>query len=435
MTIPELHTLFLKHQQVCTDTRKIIDGSIFFALKGENFNGNKFAQQALEQGCAYAVIDEKEYAVGNKTILVNNVLTCLQQLASFHRDYWNTAGGYVRRDVIALTGSNGKTTTKELIHAVLRQTMHCYATVGNLNNHIGVPLTLLALKPEHTLAIVEMGANHQKEIELLCNIAKPNFGIITNVGKAHLEGFGGEEGVLKGKGELYDYIRQHDGHIFVNGDDEKLMKIAKGISAYTYGYGEHNMVKGKILDKNIFLEMEVSADGEVKHVATNLTGTYNGINVLCAYAVGWIFDMEHEQIIKGIESYTPDNSRSQVVKTGFNTLILDAYNANPSSMSLALENLARIDAPQKMFVLGDMREMGEHAQAEHLAILNKIKELKLNGILVGEEFSRYRNNFDFTFFENTPKALEWLKEMKIKNNLVLIKGSRGIKLEQVVEAF
>jgi UDP-N-acetylmuramoyl-tripeptide--D-alanyl-D-alanine ligase len=433
MTIPELHAIFLQYQQVCIDTRKITKDAIFFALKGENFNGNKFAAQALEQGCVYAVVDEKEHAVNEKIILVNDVLKCLQDLAAFHRVYWGHSG--MGNFVIALTGSNGKTTTKELIHSVLKQQYNCYATVGNLNNHIGVPLTLLSLKPEHKIAIVEMGANHQKEIELLCAIAQPDQGLITNIGKAHLEGFGGEEGVLKGKGEMYDYIRKHDRTIFINGDDDKLLSISKDIKQVRYGYGERNYVKGKILDKNIFLEMEIRFEDEIKHVITNLTGKYNGINVLCAYAVGLTWDVNPEKIAKGIESYTPDNSRSQVMKTNSNTLILDAYNANPSSMVLALENLARIEAPQKMFVLGDMREMGEHAKAEHRAILEKTLQLNLKGVFVGEEFSYYKNEYDFTFFQDAGDALIWLKEKQVKNNLVLIKGSRGIKLETVVPAF
>ncbi|HLP13121.1 MAG TPA: UDP-N-acetylmuramoyl-tripeptide--D-alanyl-D-alanine ligase [Flavobacteriales bacterium] len=428
MTMQELHSIFLRHPHVCTDTRKITPGAIFFALKGDNFNGNKFAQQALEQGCAYAVIDEKEFALNEKCMLVDDVLSSLQQLAAFHRRHWG-------KKVLALTGSNGKTTTKELIHAVLKQTHNCLATVGNLNNHIGVPLTLLSLKPEHELAIVEMGANHQKEIELLCKIAQPDFGLITNIGKAHLEGFGGEEGVLKGKGEMYEYIREHKGTIFINGDDEKLLSISEAIKQIRYGYNDGNYVKGKIIDKDIFLEMEVSHDGKTTHVATNLTGTYNGINVLCAYAVGLEWGLNDKDIVKGIESYMPDNSRSQVVKTTYNTLILDAYNANPSSMTLALENLARIDAAEKMFVLGDMREMGNYAKAEHLSILNKIKELNLQGVLVGDEFLRYQNDFNYTFFQNAADALEWLKLKQVKNNLVLIKGSRGIKLETVIPAF
>lgn len=428
MSIQELHQRFLKKPFVCTDTRKIVNGAVFFALKGDNFNGNKFAHKALELGCSLAIVDEKEYADQPQIIFVDDVLKCLQDLANYHRKYWG-------KKIIALTGSNGKTTTKELIHSVLKQQFNCAATVGNLNNHIGVPLTLLSLKPEHELAIVEMGANHQKEIELLCNIAQPNQGVITNIGKAHLEGFGGEAGVLKGKGEMYEYLRKTNGTIFINGDDEKLNSISHGLKKISYGYGNNNDVEGKLLDNNIFLEMEiVHADTSTK-VTTKLTGGYNGINVLCAYAVGLDCNMRDENIKRGIETYEPDNSRSQVVKTERNTLILDAYNANPSSMHLALENLARIEAPNKMFVLGDMREMGEYAKAEHLAVLNKVKELSLKGIFVGEEFSRYKNDFSYTFFENAADALAWFEKQQVNNNVVLIKGSRGIKLEQVISAF
>jgi UDP-N-acetylmuramoyl-tripeptide--D-alanyl-D-alanine ligase len=428
MSIAELHQLFLKNPFVCTDTRKIVKGAIFFALKGDNFNGNEFAQTALEQGCSLAIVDEKEFATASQIIFVDDVLKCLQELANFHRKYWG-------KKIIALTGSNGKTTTKELIHSVLKQKFNCAATVGNLNNHIGVPLTLLSLKPEHELAIVEMGANHQKEIELLCNIAQPDQGVITNIGKAHLEGFGGETGVLKGKGEMYEYLRKNNGTIFINGDDEKLISISHGLKKTSYGYGGNNDVKGKLLDNNIFLEMEVMHGNTSTKLTTKLTGRYNGINVLCAYAIGLSCNMREEDIKRGIEMYKPDNSRSQVVKTDRNTLILDAYNANPSSMHLALENLARIEAPHKMFVLGDMREMGEYAKTEHLAVLNKVKELSLKGFFVGEEFSRYKNDFSYTFFDNASEALKWFEKQPVSNNVVLIKGSRGIKLEQVISAF
>lgn len=425
MRIPELHQLFLQHPQVCTDTRKITSGSIFFALKGDHFNGNQFAAKAIESGCSYAVIDEQQYA-GEKTILVENVLETLQALATYHRQYWG-------KTMVAITGSNGKTTTKELIHSVLGQQYRCLATVGNLNNHIGVPLTLLSLKPEHEIAVVEMGANHQREIDQLCNIAQPNYGLITNAGKAHLEGFGGEAGVLKGKGEMYDYLRQHDGLVFINEDDEKLKSILGNLRFRSYGFSPAANVRGRLLTKGIFLEMEITNDHQTVEVHTQLTGNYNAINVLCAAAVGTWLGVTLQQVKQGIEGYVPDNSRSQVQETGRNTLILDAYNANPSSMGLAIENLQRLQANHKFFVVGDMREMGTYATREHEAILEKLKASGLNGILVGQEFHRLANTYGFTSFEEVGQARAYLQQANLTGYTILIKGSRGIKLENVVD--
>lgn len=428
MTLQELHKQFLINQVICTDTRKIIPGAIFFALKGDNFNGNKFASTAIEQGCVLAIVDEKEYVTNAKIILVDNVLVCLQNLANFHRKYWG-------RKIIALTGSNGKTTTKELINNVLKQKMNCLATIGNLNNHIGVPLTLLSLKHEHDIAIVEMGANHQGEIAQLCKIAEPDFGVITNIGKAHLEGFGGEAGVLKGKGEMYTYIRDYKGQIFINGDDEKLASIAKGIDSISYGYGATNSVKGEIIDDGILLSMKVQHASQTITISSNLTGKYNGINILCACAVGIQSGLSLAEIKKGIETYFPDNNRSQIKKTTNNTLILDAYNANPSSMLLAIDNLAHIEAKRKFFILGDMLEMGDYADVEHLAVLKRLKELNLNGILVGKHFYKYKSEFQYPFYMNAIEARDHLANEKIKDAVILIKGSRGIKLETVVDLF
>jgi UDP-N-acetylmuramoyl-tripeptide--D-alanyl-D-alanine ligase len=428
MSIPELHQHFLKYSFVCTDTRKIKKGAIFFAIKGDNFNGNTFAQTAIEQGCSLAIVDEKEFATQPQIVLVNNVLECLQELANFHRKYWG-------KKIIALTGSNGKTTTKELIYAALKQKYNCIATYGNLNNHIGVPLTLLEIRPEHDLAIVEMGANHQKEIELLCKIAEPDFGIITNVGKAHLEGFGGEEGVLKGKGEMYTHIQKNNKSIFINSDDEKLSSIAEKIKSVTYGFNKPANVKGSLNEAGIFVELDIESNSTNTHIASNLTGKFNGINILCAFAVAHEFGLTNDEIKKGIESYHPDNSRSQLKKTDKNTLILDAYNANPTSMLLAIENLAQVQTENKFFVLGDMLEMGTYAEAEHLNILKKVQELKLQGIFVGKQFSEFKNQFTYTFFEDSVQAKNFLLQKKIENNVVLIKGSRGIKLENTIEAF
>lgn len=425
MTIPELHQIFLKHPEVCTDTRKINPGAVFFALKGDNFNGNVFAQKAVEQGCSYAVIDEPAFAF-EKSILVNDVLQTLQELAAYHRQHWG-------KKIVAITGSNGKTTTKELIHSVLKQKFNCLSTKGNLNNHIGVPLTLLSLKNEHEVAVVEMGANHQREIALLCEITQPDLGLITNAGKAHLEGFGGEEGVLKGKGEMYDYLRAHNKTAFINEDDEKLKSIAGGLKTYSYGFAETALVRGKLLTKDIFLEMEIFMGKELVQVKTQLTGNYNATNVLCAAAVGTLMDVSSQQVKKGIEEYTPDNSRSQVAKTTRNTLILDAYNANPSSMSLAIDNLVRIDAEKKFFIVGDMREMGEYARKEHEAILKKLHETGLQGICIGSEFMQCPEKYGFPCFDQVTDAREFIQQANLQGYNILIKGSRGVKLENIVD--
>lgn len=426
MDIAALHQLFLSHPRICTDTRKIEKGSIFFALKGDNFNGNAFAEQAIQSGCSFAVIDEAKYAHTTNAILVNDVLETLQELARYHRKIWN-------KKIIALTGSNGKTTTKELIHAVLKQKFNCLATKGNLNNHIGVPLTLLELRDEHEVAIIEMGANHQKEIAALSSIALPDMGLITNIGKAHLEGFGGEAGVLKGKGELYDFLRASNGLVFMHSADQKLRSISHGLNLLKYGFSNDDHVKGKLKHGGVMLEIELTIGEKSISIQSNLTGEYNAVNILGAAAIGNYFNLSLEQIKAGIESYFPDNNRSQVAKTKFNTVIMDAYNANPSSMQLAIENLNGIDQSAKYFILGDMREMGEYAAQEHKGILQKLSSTNLKGILVGEEFYKYRNDFPYSFFRTTEDAIDFLKQHPIKNTMVLVKGSRGIKLEKVYD--
>lgn len=417
-------------QKVCTDTRKIEPGAVFFALKGDNFNGNLFAAKALEQGCAYAVVDEKAAGEGEKYVLVDDVLKTLQQLATYHRRLFNIP-------VIAITGSNGKTTTKELIQAVLATKYKVQYTKGNLNNHIGVPLTLLSLTPGHQIAVVEMGANHQGEIDLLCRIAEPDFGIITNIGKAHLEGFGGIEGVKKGKSEMYRYLKEKNGMVFVHGDDEVLMDLSSHNNRITYGTRKPCDIMGKFSESNLFVElawkMKYTA-AELKdapYVKSNIVGVYNYYNALCAACIGNYFKIEDVQIKEAIEGYVPTNNRSQLHKTANNVLILDYYNANPSSMSLAIENFSNMQFQNKMLVLGDMLELGEDAFKEHAMILQLLREKKMEDyILVGPVFSSLQKERSFP---DSGSAAQFMKQHQARNKTILVKGSRGIALEKIVE--
>jgi UDP-N-acetylmuramoyl-tripeptide--D-alanyl-D-alanine ligase len=433
--IEQLYAHFLKHPVVCTDTRDIKKDAIFFALKGANFNGNEFAEKALEQGCSLAVIDEEKYKKGDNYLLVNDVLAALQQLANYHRKQLNIP-------VIGITGSNGKTTTKELIHAVLSKKHNTLATKGNLNNHIGVPLTLLSINKEHEMAIVEMGANHQGEIQLLCEIAEPDFGIITNIGKAHLEGFGGIEGVKKGKGELYRFIENKKGKIFVHADDDVLMEIIGTNDKVTYGTKKLYDIVGTMVQSNDseFISLQWSTrytaasmkSSQVIH--THLVGVYNYYNLLCAACVGNYFKVEIEKINEALSEYLPTNNRSQLHKTANNTLILDYYNANPTSMEAAIENFAKLNQPNKMVVLGDMLELGNESASEHAKIIELVNQKNIpNVILVGEHFMQVGQNSNAKIFKNSDDAAAYLKQLSLKNQTALIKGSRGIKLEKVVE--
>lgn len=433
--IEKLYAHFLEHSLVCTDTREIKPGAIFFALKGENFNGNRFAEQALNSGCSLAVIDEVEYKKDERYFLVVDVLVALQQLANHHRRQLNIP-------VIGITGSNGKTTSKELINAVLNQKYKVLATKGNLNNHIGVPLTLLSITAEHEMAIVEMGANHQGEIAMLSRIAEPDFGIITNIGKAHLEGFGGIEGVKKGKGELYDFIRQKKGKLFVHGDDEVLIELAAGADKVTYGTKKLYDIVGGMAERNgtEFISFQWATRYNAaklkssEMVNTKLVGVYNYYNLLCAACVGNYFKVEDALINKALSEYTPSNNRSQLQKTQHNTLILDYYNANPSSMSLALENFAALNHSGKMVILGDMLELGEESAKEHNAIVELLHQKKIeNALLVGPLFMQAGKNSNAKTFVNSDEALNYLKAHPVKDMAILIKGSRGIKLEKVVD--
>lgn len=429
MTIEQFYKIFLQHPIISTDTRKIEKGSLFFALKGERFNANTFAEQALEQGAAYVVIDEAAYKKSDKFVLVDDVLTFLQNLAKYHRQQ-------LQIPVIAIVGSNGKTTTKELIHSVLSEKFVTLSTPGNFNNHIGLPLTLLMIKPEHQMAVIEMGANHVGENAFLCEIAEPNFGLITNNGKDHLEGFGSIEGVAKSNSELYYYLLKNSGLAFVNAHDEWLLRMASRLeNKKTYAGNFEGKEKpadyvafASQLQPNIEFSIQQSLS-----IASHLSGDYNFDNIMAAVALGLHFGMNEEEIKNGVEKYQPKNNRSQIIKTSKNTVYMDAYNANPSSMELALKNTAQMSNANKVFILGDMFELGAYAEAEHKNIIQLCQDLKLeNVMLVGSEFKKY-NTSAYTCFETTQEAKDYLTKSPLQDSFVFIKGSRGMKLETLVE--
>lgn len=432
MNLSALYQIFLDCQLVTTDSRNCPEGSLFIALKGESFNGNAFAGKALETGCAYAIIDEPEYAVegDQRYILVDNCLQTLQQLANYHRRQLGTR-------VIGITGTNGKTTTKELISAVLSQSHNILYTLGNLNNHIGVPSTLLRLKAEHDLAVIEMGANHPGEIKFLSEIAEPDCGIITNVGKAHLEGFGSFEGVIKTKGELYDFLRKKEGStVFIHHDNAYLMNIAGGLNLIPYGTEDDLYVNGRITGNSPYLTFEWKAGkaGETYQVQTQLIGEYNFPNALAAITIGLFFGVEAAKINEALAGYTPQNNRSQLKKTNDNTLIIDAYNANPTSMMAALQNFRNMEVPHKMLLLGDMRELGAESAAEHQKIADYIKECDFEEVwLVGKQFAAAEHSFKT--YPNVQEVIKELETNKPKGYTILIKGSNGIKLSSTVDHF
>ncbi len=427
MQIPQLYELYRRFPSVQTDTRKLKKDDLFFALKGENFNGNQFAKNAIDAGAAYAVIDEMEFEIPGKTILVDDVLTTLQQLARHHRQQFNIP-------FIAITGSNGKTTTKELIHAVLSTTYKTYTTEGNLNNHIGVPLTLLKIKDDAEMAVIEMGANHAGEIAAYCSYALPTHGIITNVGKAHLEGFGSLEGVKKAKGELFDFLRgEPHYYAFVMWDYEYLREMSKGISGIIkYGTVADTHITGNSRAGSSFLEVEITQGLNPVRLQTKLIGDYNLPNVLAAVTVGKTFKVPEEKIKAAIENYEPSNSRSQLIVKGSNNIVLDAYNANPSSMRLAIENFARLKATDKVLVLGAMAELGPESIAEHQQIITLIQQSKWKQVvLVGGDF--FQMDHPFLKFANSNEARTWWQQQKFENTHVLIKGSRSMKMEEVLK--
>ena len=414
MGIREIYALYSKYYLVDTDTRNIREHALFFALKGEKFNGNKFAHTALEQGAAFAIIDEIEFKISDKTIVVDNVLETLQQLANYHRLQ-------LRIPIIALTGSNGKTTTKELINIVLSEKYTTTATLGNLNNHIGVPLTLLSMTPSTEIGIVEMGANHQKEIEFLCGIAAPDFGYITNFGKAHLEGFGGIEGVIKGKSELYAFLQEHHKVAFINPNDP--IQVEKTLELATICFPEYL----KFLGADPFVKI-ASEDGEIE---SNLIGAYNYTNILAAITIGIHFKLKHTEIKKAIENYIPTNNRSQIIEKESNHIILDAYNANPSSMEVALENFSKLKKASKIVILGDMFELGKQSATEHQAMVNLADAMAFSQTLyVGEHF--YKTTTKNKKFENFEALEAYLIENTLAQQSILIKGSRGMQLERIL---
>lgn len=421
MTIPKLHKAFLSATGVSTDTRAIQESDIYFALKGDNFDGNKFAKQAIDSGASLAVIDDPQFQT-DQTVLVEDVLSTLQQLSSYHRDQLTIP-------VIGLTGSNGKTTTKELIAAALASKYKVSFTKGNLNNHIGVPLTLLSIKPEHEIAVVEMGANHQKEVEFLCSLCKPDFGYITNFGKAHLEGFGGIEGVIKGKTELYNFLRKNGKKVFINADDPIQMEKSEGIASFTFGQheGADVLIQQKETDGS---ELDVAYQNV--SIYSNLTGTYNFPNISAAIAIAKHFDVSPEQIKSGLENYFPTNNRSQVSKTSSNTLIVDTYNANPSSMEAALKNMTAYSGEHKWVILGDMFELGDFEKEEHQRISDFAQAQNFEKvILVGKAFTAC-DALDATQFETTSDLLVWLESNPVKGKTILLKGSRGMAIERAI---
>ena len=428
-TFKELYQKFLSCTSVSIDSREVTENAMFFALRGENCDGNQYAADALEKGCAFAVIDNEKYQVNENCILVQNVLIALQQLSNIHRKQLQTT-------IIAITGTNGKTTTKEYVTRVLSKQYAVQSTVGNLNNHIGVPLTLLSLIKDTEIAIVEMGANHIGEIEFLCSIAMPDFGIITNIGKAHLEGFGSVEGVVKAKGELYEYLSKGDGSIIINKDNYLLEELAGEIEQFSYGISEDADVIGELLSESPELVLKFKSGQEQSEITCNtqIIGKQNFENIMAAIGVGVKFKVAYPDIKTAIESYVPTNNRSQVIKTKNNNVLLDAYNANPMNMKASIDNFARLDGANKTVILGDMLELGGYSDAEHRKI---IALLKNHGfpmvILVGDNFAKVKNMIQCSHFSTSSEVASWLENNPIEDALVLIKGSRGIGLESLAE--
>ena len=425
MSIIDLYDLFIHNPQITTDSRNCPKGSIFFALKGDKFDGNQYAGKALASGCVYAVIDNPDYYIGERTILVDNVLKTLQQLAHHHRKVLGLP-------IIGIPGTNGKTTTKELLAAVLSTKFNLLYTEGNFNNHIGVPLTLLRLTHDHEMAVIEMGASHPGDIKELVDIVHPNYGIITNVGRAHLEGFGSFEGVIRTKGELYDYIRRSKGKIFIKKENEYLQSIAKGIEQITYGNGDDAFASGQVVSCDPFLVFNWKQQGKLHTVETHMIGSYNLDNVLAAVAVGRFFKIPAERISRAIAAYEPTNNRSQFKKTENNELIIDAYNANPSSMKVALDNFITMPVQPKAIILGDMRELGPTSDELHAEVVEQIKKGQFDKVfLCGEHFSKVGK--EFSPFATTEAMVEELRKQPLKGYHILIKGSHSMGLEKLAD--
>lgn len=421
-SIEELYKVFLEGAEISTDSRKVSPGCIFFALKGDNFNGNHYAGDALEKGAALAVVDEEARAINDKCLLADDTLKVLQKLATYHRRQLNIP-------VIGLTGTNGKTTTKELIHRVLAMKYSVHATPGNLNNHIGVPLSILGIRQESEIAVIEMGANHQGEISQLCSIARPTEGLITNIGKAHLEGFGSFDGVILAKSELYEYLLLNNARVHVNADDELLMELSDGMNRSTYGKDPKSAIIGKITSSLPFLEIE----WDDQKIATHLYGDFHFSNIMAAISIGVSHGVDAGAVAEAIGSYTPSNNRSQLVKKSSNTIYLDAYNANPDSMLAAIRHFRQQQGSPKVLILGDMLELGRQSQEEHKRILEEIQDSFDDVLLVGPEFMKASSGSDFKSFPYWKEAAEWLKKTPLQNAHVLIKGSRGITMEKIIE--
>lgn len=415
-----------KHPYISTDSRKVMPGSIFFALKGDNFDGNLYANTALDQGASYAVIDNPEVYRNQFNLLVPDVLKALQALAILHRNSLNIP-------IIGITGSNGKTTTKELMAAALGRRYPVLATSGNLNNHIGVPLTLLSISPEHKMAVVEMGANHRGEIAHLCQIARPTHGLITNIGKAHLEGFGSAEGVIKAKKELYDHLRNHGGTVFVNADDPLLMNLSQNMHRITYGQ-EQNANFWGIPKTESERGLEISLNND-EQIQTQLVGSYNFPNIMAALTIALHFRVERAQAIEALAAYEPRMNRSQLLRTAHNLVLLDAYNANPSSMEVALQHFSTMTGNHKVLLLGDMFELGVSSAAEHDHILNLAVALRVEQIYTaGPLFMQAAQAFPkIKSFGSTESLQQKLSSERLTNKTILIKGSRGMKMEQLIE--
>ncbi len=425
MEISTLYRHYLSATGISTDSRKIEPGGIFFALKGPQFNGNQFAEQAIDSGAALAVIDEKNAWKDDRYVLVNHVLETLQQLANHHRRQLNIP-------VIGITGSNGKTTTKELIHAVLSTQFRTHATAGNFNNDIGVPLTLLAMPPDTEIAVIEMGANHVGEIAVLCQISEPTHGIITNIGKAHLEGFGSLEGVKKAKGELYDYLRAHGGQAFIYANHDYLLEMAEGIpQIHTFGPKPGSSCETELLQADPLVEVQLHYGGD--NITSQLAGAYNFENISAAICIGLAFGVAPEQVVSAIRAYRPTNNRSQIITQSTNTFIMDAYNANPTSVAAAINNLAALQGAQKMVILGDMLELGKDSEAEHRQVIELLKNNQIHEVvLVGDEFGKVVNGFACYHFPDVEAARTWFAGQNFEHFTILVKGSRKIGLEKLL---
>ncbi|MDR1756581.1 MAG: UDP-N-acetylmuramoyl-tripeptide--D-alanyl-D-alanine ligase [Culturomica sp.] len=427
MDVIDLYERFVKGRRVTTDSRSVAPGDVFFALKGERFNGNCFAEQALKEGASCVVIDEAAYRTDSRMILVEDVLSCLQETAKLHRRRLGVP-------ILGITGTNGKTTTKELCSAVLSRRFRTVATAGNYNNHIGVPLTLLGMDEKTEFGIVEMGANHPEEIRFLCRIADPDYGLITNIGRAHLEGFGSYEQIVRTKKELYDHIAAGKGRLFVSADDPLLMELSEGTERILYGQKE-GIAKGEIKQSVPYLVLSLKTGKGDLYIKTKLTGGYNLSNVLAAVAAGLFFGMDPTEIRDAIEAYRPSNMRSQLVRTERNTVILDAYNANPGSMRAALESFAEVKAPHKMVILGEMKELGAESETAHSEIVALLTEKKFDeALLVGNHFEHCCNSCTFIrYFEHTEALADYLGAHRPENSFILVKGSRGNRLEQMMD--